>query len=475
MGELHEMSNLERTIFKMENQIANLRIREVDLLNRIDGHHSTIMKNSLPVFSTAAFGSTSELASTVPLAYNNVYAPLTLQYQTIMYAYKSQPVLQNAIDMPVQDALRGGLEFRSDELDKDDIKELTDYLEDTQFYLRCKTGEEWARLFGGGAFVVMTEQDPSKPLSLKDLYGKRLEFAAASRWELQSSKRYAEEYIFYGERFHKSRVLTVAGKEAPFQIRWMLQDWGLSEYEKLVEPMNIYLRTQNGIYDLLKEAKVDIYRFEGFLAQLTSNAGTQRALQRIQLMNQAKSTSNALVMDLKDEYEQKQVTFSGLAEMAVQNRINLASSTRIPMNKLFGTGATGFSSGEDDIENYNAMVESEVREHLRPTLRTLIDLVVLKLWGDDMDLDFSFKPLRVMSSLQEEELKTSKHNRYMSLASMGMLNPQEFMQLEQKEDLIPIETEVAKGAEPEPLMMGGESGDEDSEDQEKKDKKPGEK
>lgn len=458
-------------IVRLDSQVASLRIRAAELMNRLDNKEGSVIHNSMPVFASAAFAS-SELTSSGPLSYNNAYAPLTLQYQTLMYVYKSQPVIQNAIDMPVQDALRGGLEFRSDELDKDDIKDLELKLEDTQFYLMTKTLEEWARLFGGAAMIVNSEQDPSKPLSMKDLMSRRLEFYPASRWELGSSKRYQEYYDWNGVRFHRSRVLTVAGKEAPFQIRWMLQDWGLSEMEKLLEPFNIYLRTQNAIYDLLKEAKVDIFRFEGFLAQLASNKGTDLAVRRVQIANQTKSTGNALVMDMKDEYEQKQVTFSGLAEMSVQNRISLASATRIPLNKLFGTGAVGFSSGEDDIENYNAMVESEIREHLRPTLRQLIDLVAMSLWGEQFDLPFDFKPLRVLKSTEEEEIKTKQHARFFQMAQAGFLTPQEFMDLEQKHKLIDIETEVAKGATPEPLMVeaqpDADEGDEGSEDAKEK-------
>lgn len=456
------MSDTYEMLTNLENQVASLRVKEAELVNSIDTRGDTILRNSLPIFTTGLLG-TSELASTIPLTYNNVYSPLTIQYQTIMYAYKSQAVLQNAIDMPVQDALRGGLEFTSDELDKDDLKELDQYVEDTSFYLTVKTCEEWARLFGGAAFIINTEQDPKMPLDRNKLFGKKLSFIAASRWEIQCAGRYSEFYEFYGQRFHHSRVLTIAGKEAPFQIRWILNDWGLSEIEKLNEPFNIYLRTQNAIYDLLKEAKVDIFMFDGFTAQLSSQAGTQRTIQRVQLMNQAKSSNNALLMDMKDKYEQKQVTFGGLAEMSVQNRISLASATRIPMNKLFGTGAVGFSSGEDDIENYNAMVDSEVREHLKPTLRTLLDLVALHLWGSDYDMSFNFKPLRVLNSEQEEEIKTKKHARYMSLAQVGFLTPQEFMQLEQKENLIPIESEVAKGAMPEPILMEAAPEESDSE------------
>lgn len=460
------MKHIKNTrINSMQKQIQTLSSMKVSLENQLT-HKENFLQNSLQSFVGGAFGASSDLTSFMPLAYNNVYAPLTINYQTLMYAYKSQSILQNAIDMPVQDALRGGLDWRSDELDKDDFKALDDYIEDTNFYLTMKTLEEWARLFGGAALLVNTDQDPSKPLSFSELPGKRIKFYAASRWELQATNRWAEYYDFYGQRFHKSRVMTVSGKEAPFQIRWVLQDWGLSELEKILEPFNIYLRTQQAIYDLLKEAKIDVFQFEGFLSQLSSSAGTSRALQRIQIMNQAKNTGNAIVMDMKDKYEQKQVTFSGLAEVWKENRISLASALRIPMTKLFGLSAAGFSSGEDDIENYNAMVESEVREHLKPTLRNVLKLICISLYGDKFDFGFDFKPLRVMSTVDEETVKTSKHNRYMSLASSGYLTPQEFMQLEQKEKLIPIDSEVARGAMPEPLFSGNEEegGEEDAEE-----------
>jgi phage-related protein (TIGR01555 family) len=444
-------TNGSASLTTLENRVASLGVQARDLQNRIDAKEDSIVRNSLPIFTTGAFN--TDMASTASLAFNNAYAPLTLQYQTLMFTYKSQPVIQNTIDMPVQDALKGGVDFRSDELDKDDIKEFEEKLDDMQFYLQVKTLEEWARLFGGAAMVINTDQDPATPLNLNKLYGHPLRFYPASRWELQSSRRYAEEYVFYGQRFHKSRILTVSGKEAPYQIRWMLQDWGLSEMEKLLEPFNIYLRTQNAIYDLLKEAKVDIFQFEGFLSQLSSNKGTQLAIQRVQMMNMAKSSSNALVMDMKDKYEQKVMTFSGLAEMCVQNRISLASATRIPINKLFGTGAQGFSSGEDDLENYIMLVESEVREHMRPSLKELFDLVAINLWGESFDMPFDYKPLRVVSYEVEEQIKTSKHARYFQDMQAGMLTPQEYMQLQQKEKLIPIETEVARGATPEPMMV----------------------
>jgi phage-related protein (TIGR01555 family) len=259
--------------------------------------------------------------------------------------------------------------------------------------------------------------------------------------------------------------MTMISKEAPYILRWTLQNWGMSEMERLVEPFNIYLRSQNAIYDLLKEAKIDVYQFEGLATQLSTNLGTTRTLNRIALMNRAKNNGNAILLDVKDKFEQKQITFAGLAEVWKENRIGLACAMRIPMTKLFGISAAGFNSGEDDIENYNAMVESEIREHVKPSLRKLIDMIVVHLFGQQFDFSFKFQPLRVLSSTDEETIKEKKYNRYTSMLDAGQLTDQEFAEICQMEGLVPIETEVARGAEPQPRRdLPGGMGQENEEE-----------
>jgi phage-related protein (TIGR01555 family) len=285
-----------------------------------------------------------------------------------------------------------------------------------------------------------------------------------NRWELTSVNRFSEYYEFYGKRIHSSRVLTMAGKAAPYLIRWTLQNWGMSEVEKMVEDFNAYIRTKNVVYELLKEAKIDVYQFENFTTQLATNRGTDLTIARVELMNRVKNFQNAVVLDAKDKIEQKQITFGGLAEVMKQNMIGIASALRIPMTKLFGLSSTGFNSGEDDIENYNAMVESEVRQPLKIVIQKVIQLYCLKLFGSEFEVTFNFKPLRVMSSLDEETIKTQKHARYVSLYQQGLLTPQETMELMQNEKLIPMETEVGRGADPMEAPGHEDQGDEFGED-----------
>ncbi len=455
---------------RLERQLAGLR-QEAQALRNVADASEDRMSNSFDAL-VQSFAGTSELNNFDSIISNTGYNVVTIQYMALGYLYKSEGVVQAAIDMPVQDGFRGGLELIShtDMMDKDDIKALSDDLEITSFFKTVKTAMNWARLYGGGAIIVENGENPAKPLTMQGMADRPMKLIACQRWELSSPERHPSSgfYMFYGQKIHASRVLTLAGKEAPYPINLILQGWGMSEVEHIIQPLNIFLRTQNVVYDLLKEAKVDVFRFKGFAAQLSSMKGTQQMLQRLNTSNRAKSTNNALVMDVEDEYDQKQLTYAGLADIWKENRIGLSCNLRIPMTKLFGISAAGFASGEDDIENYCGMVESEVREEAKPILNQLLGLKCLSLFGDTFDLKFKFFPMRTMTAVEEETVKTSKHNRWLSLTGPGYLTPEELMGLEQKEGLVPIESEVSQGAEPEPMMMDSGDGDTEEEGSEKK-------
>ena len=192
---------------KLENQVKALR-DNVGLLKQVNELKNATLQNSLSGLMSTAFP-TSELNSFSTLSYNANYAPLTINWNMLMYLYKTHGVIQAAIDMPVQDAFRGGFDFKSTELDGDDVGDLEDYLENNGVYKRLgkQTGVLQARLFGGAAIITNVEgEDPAKPLDLKRIKGKKLTFYAANRWELtESSGRFADYYNFYGSRLHHSR------------------------------------------------------------------------------------------------------------------------------------------------------------------------------------------------------------------------------------------------------------------------------
>jgi hypothetical protein len=218
-----------------------------------------------------------------------------------------------------------------------------------------------------------------------------------------------------------------------------MRGWGMSELERVVRSINSYLKNQDLIFELLDEAKIDVYQLNGFNTAMLTSQGTRVAEKRVQTANTLKSYLNALVLDTNDKYEQKQLSFSGLSEILNQIRQGVAADLKMPLTKLFGVSAAGFNSGEDDIENYNSMIESEVRSKAKNVVIEVLEVCCQKLFGfvpDDLGIEF--KSLRILSAEQEENMKNSKFNRLIEAVANGLATPEQFMIGCNNDDLLPI-------------------------------------
>lgn len=373
--------------------------------------------------------------------------------QALSEAYCELGLVQTICDVPVEDALRGGIDIVSKQLSPEQLQELHDAIEREDDLSKVAQTEKWTRLFGGGGTMILTDQDPVTPLEVDKIdKDTPLEFRAVDMWELyfdlQNTEGYDaaiqeekyEYYSYYGTKVHKSRVFKRKGLSAPSFLRPRLRGWGFSVVEAIVRSINQYLEGTELIYELIGEAKIDVYGIKNLTNTLLSPQGTQSVARRIQLANQQKDYQHALIMDAEDHYEQKTLTFSGLAEVMNQVRMQLASDLRMPITKLFGISSAGFNSGEDDIEVYNSMIESTIRSKLKIHILQMLELRCQKLFGFvPEDLSISFKPLRVMSSKEEQEVKTQQFTRLQQALQMGSISLEEFRDACNKENLLEIE------------------------------------
>jgi hypothetical protein len=147
------MSNKNQIIQSLRNQLSEATKNNPAPAN---------LTNSLTTLVQSAVMQ-SRLGSISPIIENNVYYPITLNYTMLMYMYKTHGIIQTAIDMPVLDAFRGGLEFSSMELDSSDLEDFCDWLEEKGVMQNFSNAVIWKRLFGGSALVINAGQDPKSP------------------------------------------------------------------------------------------------------------------------------------------------------------------------------------------------------------------------------------------------------------------------------------------------------------------------
>ena len=384
------------------------------------------------------------------LNYNPI---ITLNRVAVTQAYMTHGILQTAIDVPVLDAFRGGLVIKSEELDDEDIRTLTNYLRESKTLHEVKDVFRWSRLYGGAGLVINVPQDPLGPLNWNyvDYPDLPLSFIAADRWELVLNVTQINEvefpYNYYGQPLRKDRVMRVIGKEAPSFLRPRLQGWGMSEFERMIRDINQFVKAQNVMFQIMDEYKIDVFKLMGFNSTVLSDLARGKVNKRIFWMNYLKNYHRALVLDMDDDYVQKQLSLAGWGDVFKQIMIGMSAACRMPMSKLFGfTATTGLSANTDDLENYNAMVESEIREPALDILYPVVKACCRHLFGfEPTDLDIGFVPLRVLGPVEEEEIKTSKQTRFMQLYQSDILTAQELCEALKVEDVFTMATEVSEG------------------------------
>ena len=254
---------------------------------------------------------TSQLSNLETLYMNNRYNPLTINRMVLAYMYQEHGLMQTAIEQPIQDALRGGAIISSPELSAEDIQEFYTVQEEAGDMTVLQEALIWEDLFGGSAIIINVDVDPALPWNIKQSKPNKLEFYAADRWELNAGRRgHTDDFIynFYGEQIHRTRLLEFPGKKAPAYLRPQFQGWGMSKCERMVRELNSYFKHNNLIFELLDEAKIDVYKIQHFNTAVATSGGTAKIKSRIQIGNQLKNYNNAVVLDKNDDYDQKQLS-----------------------------------------------------------------------------------------------------------------------------------------------------------------------
>lgn len=389
---------------------------------------------------------------------------ISLHWVALTNAYNKNSFLQTAVNQKVEDAFKNdGLIIDSKTLSTDELELLRTTMEeegDIEAIVDCI---RWGRLYGGGCIVANTTQKANLPLNKKALKGQPLKFLATNRWQCTPAgiaPQVAEKFIFTDAfteaeinnnnfnniEVHTSKVGVFTGNNAPYLTRTMLQGWNASIFEGILEPIENLLGAFNVTLELLSEAKIDIFKISDLASVLMSPDGERQIRKRLSIATANKNFKSSLAMDMNDDYQQKQINFGGIPQLLEQLMYIFCGYLRYPVAKLFGKGASGFSSGEDDLENYNATVESEVRIPARRLIHWVVNLRCLQLFGRELpDFKPKWKPLKEMSEKEMAEINSRKLADYIVLLEHQIMTTKQVAQKLTEDDYILFsDEEIAK-------------------------------
>lgn len=393
--------------------------------------------------------------------YNNISFVMLSQQQILLtYLYKTFGILANIVDIPVDDAYkRGGFDLEADSIDEKELHELEKYVSKKQDIKQIKNARKWARLYGGAALIIFDGGDLDKPLNEKALSNSSFELLAVDRWQLAYSEahidipdgtwtvsNYSANSQLNSKQIHDSRIIIVKGKEAPYQIMQRVNGWGISVYEQIFQDMSSFFKARNVIFELLDESKIDILKLESLQTAIQSSSGEQALQRMVDMVSRNKNYKSTITLSTADEYDQKQIRFSGMSEILKEIRVMIAGSAKMPVNKIWGEGVTGFGSGEDSLENYNSQIENEIRVDDTPIIEEVLRLRCKELFGREVeDLEMMWKNLRTLNAIDEQNINDKKLATVMQLYDRQLLTPQEVMEYLKKQQIFIHDTKALNG------------------------------
>lgn len=293
--------------------------------------------------------------------------------------------------------------------------------------VRAKINEamRWGRLYGGCLVLIGTadaandEKVLATPLDAEKIKAGDLRYLQViDRWRVAPSGTLVidptsndfglpESYVVTntvdtatgasgvasGITYHHTRVLRFGGQPIPYFSWTANARWDDSELSAIWDAVVNKDTASSAIASLLLEAKVDVVKVPRLAELLSQKDGESKLLKRFQTASMLKSINNTLLLGEGEDYDQKQFTFAGLADVCNSFIDDVCGASQIPRQLLFGQSPKGLNAtGDGEIRSYYDLIASMQESTLRPQLEKLDAVLIPSAIGaipDDFDFEFN--------------------------------------------------------------------------------------
>ncbi|GFO81792.1 MAG: hypothetical protein A49_14190 [Methyloceanibacter sp.] len=374
-------------------------------------------------------------------AASGYYAPTFLNDFQLLNAYRDSWIARKLVDIPAQDALR---KWRSWVADQDKIEALEAVEKRLGLHAKLLTCKSWARLWGGAAIYIGTDQPPEEPFDPATIKKDGLKYLTVfSRRELMAgdleqdpfSEHYGRpahyEVISSGAfaRIHPSRLVIQVGvpHADPWNVQGPNMGWGDSALQSAYDAARNADGTAKNIASLVFEANVDVVNVPDLMGQLANPDYEKRLTDRFTLAAANKSINKTLILDSAETYDRKQVTFQQLPEVMQQFLLMVSGAADIPITRFLGQSPAGMSAtGESDMKNYHDKIQSVQELELEPAMYRLDEALIRSTFGvrpDDIGYDWA--PLEQMNEKEISEIGERIAKTAETLTRTGLFMPEE--------------------------------------------------
>lgn len=228
-----------------------------------------------------------------------------------------------------------------------------------------------------------------------------------------------------GAIVHADRFVIFPGDLTTPAKKEQLAGWDQSVLDPLWADIRDFEVAWSSILYMLQDAGQSVFKIKD-LALLIAAKGDESFKKRIQLIEVARSSIGALLLDKDEEWERKVTTFTGLADMLDRAANKLASATEIPVTFLMGVSPAGLNAtGASDIRSFYDRVQSYRTIRLEPLVRATIDPLIAGLGIDPAAVSLTWPSLWQESPAEYEQRRKSVADRDAIYITNQVLTPEE--------------------------------------------------
>lgn len=358
-------------------------------------------------------------------------------FQQLDAAYQTNWIARQIVDVPARDMTR---EWRT--IKSDDAEEIAQHEKELDIENQVQDAVSWARLFGGAGMLMLTNQDLTCPLRIKQIKkGDLKRVLVFDRWELTPqtlntwdvlAPNYLqpEFYTIQGGHtsIHWTHVVRFMGEKLPRRHWAQTSGWGDSVLRKCIEDIQDTVAAKNGIATLMREANIDVLTREGLAEELASDQD-DAIIKRYTTFRAMKSIVNMALLDGDEKLDRQTLNLSGVAPIIETFITWISGAARVPVTKLFGTSAKGMNAtGEGDLKNYYDDIRAMQKNSLTTPMHALDEVLLRSAVGRmPTNYDYEWNPLAQQNEVESEQARLLKAQRDQVYLDAGIVQPSQVM------------------------------------------------
>jgi len=234
------------------------------------------------------------------------------------------------------------------------------------------------------------------------------------------------QWFVQGRKVHRSRLLTVIGREVPDMLKPAYAFGGVALTQMAKPYVENWLRTRQSVSDLIHSFSVSGLKTN--LASTIAEVGADPLLKRIALFNRTRDNRGMLMIDKdSEEFFNVSTPLGTLDHLQAQAQEQMASICGIPLVVLLGITPSGLNASSDgEIKTWYSWIEA-MQEHLfDDDLRVLLDIIQLSEFGEiDPEITHSWEPLWQLDEAGRAQVRKTDAETDMTYTNGGVIAPLE--------------------------------------------------